>query len=80
MAHSNLTYISVFPGWIAGVTYELGVGYRCWVINPEFAVLNDGEIYGSSQEAIAAGRWFIHDSLGAEPDRGNRGPNPSPGS
>lgn len=73
MASGNLTYVSVFPGWIAGVTYEPGVGYRCWVINPDFAVLNDGEIYSNSQDAIAAGRLFIHHSLGAEPDCGNRG-------
>jgi hypothetical protein len=73
MASGGLIHVSVFPGWIAGVTYERGVGYRCWVINPDFVVLNDGEIYATSQAAIAAGRLFIHHSIGAEPDRGNRG-------
>jgi hypothetical protein len=43
------------------------------VINPELAVLNDGDLYPSSEAAIAAGRLFIHHSLGAEPDRGSRG-------
>lgn len=69
----DLVHVSVFPGWIAGVTYHWGEGYRCWVINPELVVLNDGEIYSSDQDAIAAGRLFIHYSIGAEPDRGGRG-------
>jgi hypothetical protein len=43
------------------------------VINPELAVLNDGEAYPSSEAAIAAGRLFIHHSIGAEPDLGSRG-------
>jgi hypothetical protein len=72
MASGRLIHVSVFPGWIAGVTFHRGVGYRCWVINPDLAVLNDGEIYSSSQEAITAGRLFIHHSIGAEPDRGSR--------
>jgi hypothetical protein len=73
MASGQLIHVSVFPGWIAGVTYQRGEGYHCWIINPERVVLNDGEIYASSQAAIAAGRRFIHHALGAEPDRGSRG-------
>ncbi|TVP68713.1 MAG: hypothetical protein EA342_04950 [Leptolyngbya sp. LCM1.Bin17] len=72
MDAGHLSHVSVFPGWIAGVTYHRGEGYRCWVINPDFAVLSDGEIYDQSQEAIAAGRLFIHYSIGAEPERGSR--------
>ncbi len=73
MDMSRLIHVSVFPGWVAGVTYHQGAGYRCWVINPELAVLNDGEVYPSSEAAIAAGRLFIHHSIGAEPDLGSRG-------
>ncbi|MEB3252221.1 MAG: hypothetical protein VKO01_08805 [Cyanobacteriota bacterium] len=65
MVTRSLIHVSVFPGWIAGVTYHRGEGYRCWVINPDLAVLNDGEIYPSSQAAIAAGRQFIHYSIEA---------------
>ncbi|MBU6228418.1 MAG: hypothetical protein KGQ93_01825 [Cyanobacteria bacterium REEB459] len=72
MLARSLVHVSVFPGWIAGVTYRRGEGYRCWVINPDFAVLNDGEVYPSSQAAIAAGRLFIYHSLEVEADRGQR--------
>ncbi|MGF1571147.1 MAG: hypothetical protein ACFCVD_24240 [Nodosilinea sp.] len=72
MNSDRLIHVSVFPGWIVGVTYRRGEGYRCWVVNPELTVLNDGEIYASGEDAIAAGRLFIHHSTGAEPDRGGR--------
>ncbi|WP_035986891.1 hypothetical protein [Leptolyngbya sp. KIOST-1] len=73
MDTGRVVYVSVFPGWVAGVTYHRGEGYRCWVINPEMTVLSDGEMHASSDEAIAAGRLFIHHSTGAEPDRGGKG-------
>jgi hypothetical protein len=73
MDMGRLIHVSVFPNWVAGVTYHQGFGYRCWVINPEMTVLNDGEVYPSSEAAIAAGRLFIHHFLGAEPDCGGRG-------
>ncbi|MGB3201654.1 MAG: hypothetical protein WBA99_12170 [Nodosilinea sp.] len=73
MDTGRLIHVSVFPGWVAGVTYHQGLGYRCWVINPEMTVLNDGEMYSSSEEAIAAGRLFIQHSTEAGPDRGSRG-------
>jgi hypothetical protein len=72
MLTPSLAHVSVFPGWIAGVTYRRGEGYRCWVINPDFVVLNDGEVYPNGQAAIAAGRLFIHHSLEVEADRGHR--------
>lgn len=71
MATSKLTHVLTFPGWIAAITYDPGQGYRCWVVNPDFTVLNDGELYATSGEAIHASRVFIHYSLGTEP--GNRG-------
>jgi hypothetical protein len=73
MDTGRLIHVSVFPNWVAGVTYHQGAGYRCWVINPEMAVLNDDEVYPSSEAAIAAGRLFIHHSLEAESDHGGRG-------
>ncbi|MGB3138050.1 MAG: hypothetical protein WBG38_03360 [Nodosilinea sp.] len=73
MGTGFLIHVAAFPGWLAGVTYHKGLGYCCWVINPELAVLNDGEVYASSAEAIAAGRLFIHHSMGLEPDLGSRG-------
>lgn len=73
MDTGRLIHVSVFPGWVAGVTYHPGLGYRCWVINPDMAVLNDGDIYPDSEAAIAAGRLFIFHSTGAEPDRGGKG-------
>jgi hypothetical protein len=69
MDSGTLIHVSVFPGWIASVTYHRGEGYRCWVVNPDLVVLNDGEIYSGSQAAIDAGRAFIQYSIGAEPDR-----------
>lgn len=73
MATSRLTHVLAYSGWIAAITYDAGQGYHCWVINPECVVLNDGERYRTSDEAIQVGRLLIHHSLGAEPDRGNRG-------
>lgn len=73
MDTARLIHVSVFPNWVAGVTYHQGTGYRCWVIDPEMTVLNDDEVYPSSEAAIAAGRLFIHHSTGAEPDHGSRG-------
>ena len=72
MTPEKLVHVAVFPGWIAAVTYQRSRGYQCWVVNPELVVLNDGELYPTSQDAIAAGRAFIHYSIGAEPDRESR--------
>jgi hypothetical protein len=72
MTPEKLVHVAVFPGWIAAVTYQRGQGHQCWVVNPDLVVLNDGELYCTSQEAIAAGRAFIHYSIGAEPDRESR--------
>lgn len=72
MTPENLVHVAVFPGWISAVTHQRGQGYLCWVVNPELVVLNDGELYSTSQDAIAAGRAFIHYSIGAEPDRESR--------
>ncbi|HIK44837.1 MAG TPA: hypothetical protein IGR64_08085 [Leptolyngbyaceae cyanobacterium M65_K2018_010] len=68
MAYRQIIYVAAFPGWIAGVTYQRSEGYRCWVLGPNQAVLNDGATYPTSQAAIAAGRLFIHHALQAELD------------
>lgn len=73
MAGSRLIHVSVFPGWIVGITYDRGSGYRCWVISPDMTVLHDDEIYASSQDALSAGRLYIHHAMGVEPDYGGRG-------
>ena len=70
MEDSGIIQVSAFPGWIVGVSYVLGEGYRCWVITPELAVLNDGECYEASQAAMAAGRFLVEHSLELGPDYG----------
>lgn len=69
MPLDRLIHLSAFPGWIAGVTHRHRRGYQCWVVDPEYTVLSDGELYRSSAEALAAGRLFIQQSIAAETDR-----------
>lgn len=59
MNEGRLVQLVVFPGWLVGVTYRRSLGYRCWVINPDMAVLNDGERYSSSAAALEAGRLLV---------------------
>lgn len=68
MQEGTLVLLSGFPGWIVGVSYTPTVGYRCWVINPELVVLNDGERYATGQAAMAAGRDLVEQSLELGPD------------
>ncbi|MFE4104648.1 hypothetical protein [Almyronema epifaneia] len=63
---AKIVQVLAFPGWIVGISYALETGYRCWVINPDFAVLDDGEHYATSQAAIAAGRLLVKYSLECE--------------
>ena len=84
MSPEKLVHVAVFPGWISTLTIttrELATalawnpaywGAELARRNPELVVLNDGELYPTSQDAIAAGRAFIHYSIGAEPDRESR--------
>jgi len=69
MPLDRLIHLSAFPGWIACVTHCHLQGYQCWVIDPEYTVLSDGELYPTSAEALAAGRLFIHQSIAAETGR-----------
>ena len=71
MEQGKLIQVCAFPGWIVAVSYTQPLGYHCWVMTPELIVLNDGEIYPTSAEAMEAGRFLVEHSLelGAE-DRG----------
>ena len=66
MDHGKLVQVSAFPGWIVGVSDIHPFGYLCWVMTPELIALNDGEVYGTSGEAMAAGRALVHYSLELE--------------
>ena len=70
MDDSKFIQISAFPGWIVGVSYGQGGGFHCWVINPELAVLNDGESYRTSEAAMAVGRSLVEHSLELGPEYG----------
>ncbi|MEO0985672.1 MAG: hypothetical protein AAFY20_09000 [Cyanobacteria bacterium J06639_14] len=59
MEDSQFVQLSAMPGWIVGVSHTKNQGYRCWVINPDLDVLNDGSVYTTSSAALAAGRAFI---------------------
>ncbi|HEY9762146.1 MAG TPA: hypothetical protein V6D07_06445 [Trichocoleus sp.] len=69
MDEGRLIEIVAFPDWIVGVSATRGI-YRCWVITPELVVLTDGELYGSSQAALAAGRLLVELSLESGSDKG----------
>ena len=68
MEADKIVEISAFPDWLVGVSYSRAEGYRCWVVNPELAVLNDGEFYTTSGEAMSSGRYLVEHSLELEPD------------
>ncbi|HHP7244645.1 MAG TPA: hypothetical protein ACFE0H_08170 [Elainellaceae cyanobacterium] len=72
MENGTIIQVSAFPSWIVGISYTETVGYRCWVINPELIVLNDGEIYATSQAAMTAGRYFVEHSLELGTDSSNQ--------
>lgn len=58
-SNHKVTALVAFPDWIVGVTHSRRAGYLCWVINPELEVLNDGEFYTTSKEALASGRNLV---------------------
>ena len=60
----QLTDVVAFPGWVLGVSLGFA-GYRCWIMTPELVVLNDGEVYPTSQDAMDAGRALVELSLEA---------------
>ncbi|NJL87102.1 MAG: hypothetical protein HC886_15820 [Leptolyngbyaceae cyanobacterium SM1_1_3] len=66
MQAAKIIQVLAFPGWIVGISYALKTGYRCWVITPDFVVLDDGENYATSHAAIAAGRFLVKSSLERE--------------
>lgn len=68
MAKTHLTALVGCSDWIVGVTRRCSAGYLCWVINPELEVLNDGEFYPTSNEALASGRSLVQSSVGDQID------------
>ena len=68
MSESKITELLGCSEWIIGVTHLVSAGYLCWVINPELEVLNDGELHGTSKEALASGRSLVHSSTGPQID------------
>lgn len=65
---TKVTALVAFPEWVVGVTRTRQAGYLCWVINPELEVLNDGECYATSKEALASGRSLVLSSTGLQVD------------
>jgi hypothetical protein len=63
-----LVQLIAFSDWLVAVTHRRATGYFCWVINPELSTLTDGEIYPSSEAALAAGRGLVQCSTGPEID------------
>lgn len=55
----KLAQASAFPGWIVGISCSEGLVYRCWVINADLDVFNNGEFYDTCSAAMAAGRHFV---------------------
>ena len=64
MANDQLDILIAFPEWMVAVTHRLSAGYVCWVIGPELLTLTDGEVYSTSQAALAAGRSLVQCSTG----------------
>ncbi len=56
---SSIVQLSGYRGWIVGVSCSPTAEYCCWAIAPNLLVLNNGERYGTSSAAMAAGRSFV---------------------
>ncbi|MEL6136344.1 MAG: hypothetical protein AAFQ61_04505 [Cyanobacteria bacterium J06626_23] len=74
----QLKQLLAFPGWLVAISYAPELGYLCWVINPELAVLNDGEVYTDDQSALAVGCELVRQSLSEDcfPLRSSGSPHP----
>ncbi len=67
MTKQSLTTLIASSGWMMAVTHR-AKGYCCWVITPELTPLTDGETYGSSQDALEAGRSLVYCTTGPQID------------
>ena len=63
MLTEQLIYCVAYPGWIVGVSRHGPQWFHCWIINPELAVLTDGECHPSGDDALDAGRFLVEHSL-----------------
>jgi deoxyribose-phosphate aldolase len=68
VANDQLNTLIAFPDWIVAVTQQCSQEFFCWVITPDLAALTDGEIYTTSQAALAAGRSLVQCSTGPQVD------------
>ncbi len=68
MANDQLNTLIAFPDWIVAVTHRRSTEFFCWVITPDLSALTDGEIYATSQAALAAGRSLVQYSTGPQVD------------
>ena len=60
----SVVQVSTYPGWIVGVSRrQFDEGFSCWVIDPEYNVLNDGRYYETSLAAMVAGRTYVERNL-----------------
>ncbi|MBD3880431.1 hypothetical protein IFO70_01535 [Phormidium tenue FACHB-886] len=60
----TIVQISVFPGWIVGVSYDpCQDGYRCWIVDAEYTLMSDGRSYETSHSAMLVGRAFVENHL-----------------
>ncbi|NJK77522.1 MAG: hypothetical protein HC852_02205 [Acaryochloridaceae cyanobacterium RU_4_10] len=59
----TLAQVWAFPGWVVGVSCSQALVYRCWAMNADLDVFNDGEFYDTSSAAMAAGRRFVEQYL-----------------
>jgi hypothetical protein len=59
----RLCQLIAYADWIVAVSRSQRLGYRCWVITPELAVLTDGEWYDGCDQAIAIGRFLVEQSI-----------------
>ncbi|WP_339383245.1 hypothetical protein [Oculatella sp. LEGE 06141] len=55
--------VSVYPGWIVGVSGTRTDGYSCWVVGSDCVALNDGRRYETSHDAMLVGRAFVERHL-----------------
>lgn len=61
MQDCELIDILTYPGWVIAIG-RTALGYRCWVFTPDFTVLDDGEVYTTSEAAAKNARCLISDS------------------
>ena len=61
MQECELVDILTYPGWVIAIG-RTRQGYRCWVFTPDFTVLDDGQVYSTSEGAARNARCLISES------------------